>query len=422
MGQLLKMAIQAGSSILGMAWILFPRPALCQDQWEWSLWLANEVTYLHPRSDSIFNPNQSFFPVNTFHNQLLAAGTLSWKYHDRLRLQASAHNRLYAGEQTVDRLNLKEAYAVVSLSGAWDLVAGKRIERWGTGFVFNPSGYIDPPKDPRDPADRLDLRTGRELLELDYTRGSHAVNLVYTARRLYFTSKVLGDQDALALRYNRLWKGLDFSVTAWLPREGPRKTGGNFSFVAGQGCEVHGELSVYRRRDASTLPASMPGPHRLVVQTVFGSSLTLRNGWTLTGEWYHDGEGRSGQENRAFFEAAALDSRLALGAGGQTALPENPALMRLLASAAQMHSRPLNQDVLFVMGSRFWKRSRLGVQVILLQNLGDASSTLIPQVSYQFERHWQTYLRASFYLGKEKSEYGSLPMDGSLNLGLRYSF
>jgi hypothetical protein len=410
------------SSFLGIAVILFSRPAFCQGQWEWNLWIANEATYLHPRSNSLFNPNQSFFPVNPFNNLLIASGTLSWKYQDRLRLQASAHNRLYQGEETLDRLNLKEAYAVVSLSSTWDLVAGKRIERWGTGYVFNPSGYIDPPKDPRDPADRLDLRTGSEVLELDYTRGNHALNLVYTAPRLYFTSKDLGHRDAMALRYNCLWKGLDFSLMTLIPRIGPRKAGGNFSFVGGQGWELHGELSVYRRRDSIAIPVSLPVARGTIVQTVLGSNLTLRNGWTLTGEWFHNGEGLSRQENRSFFDQAAADSRLAIEAGGKTTLPENPALLRLFASAALMYSRPMTRDVLFLMGSHFWKRARLGVQAILLQNLNDASSTVIPQASYQFERHWQAYLRASLYLGKAQSEYGSMPVGASLNLGLRYSF
>ena len=60
----------------------------------------------------------------------------------------------YTGTRT--QLRVKEAYGGLS-AGDFDFMLGRRIVRWGTGYAFSPAGVLDPPRDPTNPTDRLNL-------------------------------------------------------------------------------------------------------------------------------------------------------------------------------------------------------------------------------------------------------------------------
>jgi hypothetical protein len=403
--------------LLLLSAVFFLIPTKTHGEWDWQLWVANEFNASRVREDSPWNPGGDLFSIPGYGNDLVIHGMLSWKLKERLHLQGSFNDRLYYEQKTQHHFYCKEAFAVYSLTSRWDVVAGKKIQRWGTGYVFNPSGFIDPPKDPQDPQDRLDLRSGTELIELDWTRGSHAFNFVYTAPRLYFTRQPIGSRDSLAFRYNRLWKGLDFSFMGIFPSAGPHRWGGNFSYVAGQSLEMHGEVA-WNRRDNFT---NYGGNRQGILKSVLGMNYTFRNGWNVIGEWYHDGEGLSHlAEKTIFAEAEALAWEWKQDGLGPSLL--NPAFLRFLQLQQSYTQMPASQNMLFLMGGHSWLHNRLGVQGILLGNLSDFSRAVIPQASYQFKNHWNVYWRTSFFGGKSRSQYGSLPVQAILSLGLRYSF
>jgi hypothetical protein len=410
-------------------------------EWDWHLWIANEAILSRPRGDSLFNPEGRFFDPPWAANDLFSSGRLSRKVaDDRIRFQLSAGQRLEWGDRVSQRVLLREAYGVFSINDHLDLSVGKKLIRWGTGYAYNPSGFADPPKDASDPGDRLDQTRGVELIQANYVRGPSSVDVVYFAPRLYFTGSPIRSRDRLAVRYNRLWKGLDFSGMALAASGQPARVGGNFSYVLGSSLALHGELALFRSPGVpdvkSTLlqefgihPVSNPeenpfsaGARPLLAQSVLGGAYSWRSGWTVIAEWHHDGEGLSGLENRALYSRLDQDSRQA-GAGWESGDPAALlALGRLLKAAPMLTQVRQRQDTLFLAATRTWGHERFSLQLVTLKQLQDGSSILIPQLGMQLRRHWRLYFRHSSFLGSRRSEYGSLVYSSTSNLGLRYNF
>jgi hypothetical protein len=423
------------------AWLLFAAMALLatslRAETDWSLWVANEASYSRPRADSLFNPGGLLFEPPQASNDLLANGRLSLRVADkRIRLQATAAQRLSHSDQAHARFLLREAFGVFTVSDNLDISVGKKLVRWGTGVGYNPSGFADPPKDASDPTDRLGLNEGAELIQANYVRGDHSIDAVYFAPRLFFTSDPIRSRDRLALRYNRLWRGLDVSIMGLVASGSPNRLGGNFSYVVGSSLELHGELVLFRPRGPQAKdrllgelgipapgddPARPNGTRDLLAQSVLGGSYTLRSGWTLTAEWHHDGAGLGHAENRLLYAQLDADSALARVAL-ETGEPAGfAALERLTKTAQALPPVRQNQDTLFAMGGVIWGHEKYSMQMVALWQLQDRSMALIPNLSAQLHRHWQLYLRPCFFVGRPRSEYGSQLYASVLTVGLRYN-
>ncbi len=415
-------------------------PAQLWAQWDWALSVTNEGSYAHARTDSLFNPDKLLFEPPKGSNYLLGNGRLSLKLGEgRVRLQVAGTESVSQDSGTHSRFLLREAYAVVTVNENWDFSVGKKLVKWGTGVAYNPSGFADPPKDARDPNDRLGLNQGTELLQANYVRGDTSLDVVYFAPRLYFTSRPIRSRDRLAVRYNRLWHGIDTSVMALLASSAPRRLGGNFSYVWGASTELHGELVVMRptvqqekTRFLHDLGVAPPNWHQcsegpggvscgLVAQSVLGGGYTFGSGWTLTGEWHHDGDGFGSKENRAMYDRVEIDSHLAAVALREAEPDAVVALQRLAFAGQQLPGIRQNRDTLFLMASALWGHEKYSLQGIALGGMQDRSLALIPGFTAQLHRNWQLYVRPSFFLGKRKSQYGSQIYDSVFTAGLRYN-
>ncbi len=409
-------------------------------QWDWAVGVTNEGSYAHSRRDSLFNPDKLFFEPQRATNYLLGSGRLSLKLSDgRVRLQVAGTQTLSRDDGTHARFLLREAYAVVTANENWDFSVGKKLVKWGTGVAYNPSGFADPPKDPRDPNDRLGLNQGTELVQANYVRGDSSIDVVYFAPRLYVTSLPIRSRDRLAVRYNRLWQGIDVSVMALAASGAPHRLGGNLSYVWGTSTELHGELVVMRptvpqakMRFLLDLGVAPPNwnqsperlgdvSDRLVAQSVLGGNYTFRSGWTLTGEWHHDGDGLGSSENRLMYDRVEIDSELAAAALPVADPNAVAALQRLAAAGQRLPAIRQNRDTLFVMASAHWGHEKYSLQGIAFGGVQDHSVVLIPGFTAQLHRNWQLYLRPSFFLGKRKSQYGSQIYDSVFTAGLRYN-
>jgi hypothetical protein len=418
----------------------FAGGTLLAESMDWHLWVSHEMSFLRPSGSSLFNPEGRFFDPRITGNDLLVGGRLSEKLSgDRVRVEASGSYRLSREEKVQNRVLLREAYAVLTVNDHWDLSVGKKLVKWGTGYGYNPSGFVDPPKDPRDPADRLELNQGTELVQANYVNGQNTFDLVYFAPRLFFARDPIRSRDRLAMRYNRFWRGVDLSGMVLLASGEADRLGCNFSYVLGSRLELHGELALHRQRpgldrkgqllvdlgpgwlDQAPETAAFDGrPVR--AQSVIGGTYAPKGGWTVIVEWHHDGEGLSSAENHFVYDRLRQQS---LGAveylenGNPSA---GAAIMGLMDVAGRLSGIRANRDTLFLVGSVSWGRERFSLQNVLLGQFQDRSAAWIPQLFVQMGRHWQVYARHCAFLGKPASEFGSSIYTSLSNLGLRYNF
>src|SRR5258708_11952579 len=116
---------------------------------------ANEASPLNPH-----NLAQIPYRTNVADANLFAdAKSNTWKFHVKLRGDAS--------DRAADRVTVGEADVQVGPASWPDITAGRVIEKWGTGYAWNPTAFVSPRKNPSDPNDRRAAYRGIDMLRAD---------------------------------------------------------------------------------------------------------------------------------------------------------------------------------------------------------------------------------------------------------------
>jgi hypothetical protein len=335
-------------------------------------------------------------PVTLFQNQLLFEPSFTFRYLSRWSIASSVVGiaKTYRGLSATDfelppgntaaaaalgaalepysgtrtQLRVKESYAGLS-AGDFDFMVGRRIVRWGVGYAFSPAGVLDPPRDPTNPTDRLNLYEGRDMVKADFVHGPHAFTLAWSSAAL--APAAVNLHDTTAFRYNVLVHGFDTALIAGGDRGGDAFGGFTFTRVLGQAWEVHGEAA-WREHEAVLL----------------GAKYTTHSGVTFIGEFYtppnisyHRDMSISplaGRQNYLFFDA------------GKGRLRERPG----------------------------WKEWDLSAY--LVANLNDKSYIAIFDANRRLGNHFSSYLHLEVPHGSKTSDYGATPYSAATSVGVRF--
>jgi hypothetical protein len=265
-------------------------------------------------------------------------------------------------------LRVKETYAGLS-AGDFDFTLGRRIVRWGAGYAFTATGVLDPPRDPTNPTDRLNLNEGRDMIKADWVYGSHALSLAWSTAALAPAQSNL--RDTTAFRYNVLVHGFDTSLIAGHDRGGDTFGGLTFTRVLGEAWELHGEAA-WREHEAILL----------------GAKYTTTSGITFIGEFF-TAPNIPYYRDVTIFPLVGRQHYIFLRAG-KTRLRELPG----------------------------WKQWDLAASAVA--NLNDRSYTAIFDIERRFGNRFSSYLHIEVPAGKATSEYGATPYSAASSAGVRF--
>jgi len=307
-------------------------------------------------------------PLPTVWNQVLLEPSFALRRHDRFKVFTSLIGVESAYTDNTSQLRVKETYATLS-AGDFDFTAGRKMVRWGTGYAFTAAGVLDPPRNPTDPTDRLNLNEGRDMVKADWVRGSNAISVAWSSAALAPANSEL--HDTTALRYNVLMHGFDTSLIAGHDRGGDSFGGLTFTRVLGQAWELHGE-----------------GMWRAQAAALLGAKYTVRSGVTFIAEFYAPPNTSyyrdfsvsplAGRQHYAFFTA------------GKSRLRELPG----------------------------WKEWDLSSSIVA--NANDRSFAGIVDVNRWFGNHFSAYLHLEIPHGARTSDYGSAPYASASSVGVRF--
>lgn len=301
-------------------------------------------------------------------NQVLVEPSFGFRYQQWVTFSTSliGITRTYADNSS--QLRVKETYAGIS-AGEFDFTAGRKMVRWGTGYAFTAAGVLDPPRNPNDPTDRLNLNEGRDMVKADYVHGPHAFTLAWSTAALAPANVEL--HDTIAFRYNVLVRGFDTALIAGNDRGGDSIGGVTFTRVVGQAWEIHGE-GIWREQAAALL----------------GAKCTLHSGVIFIGEFYTP-------PNIAYYRDASV----------------SPA-------AGRQHYAFFNVGKSRLRELPSWKEWDLSGSVVA--NLDDHSYTGVVDVNRWFGNHFSTYLHLESPHGSKVSDYGSVPYATATSIGVRF--
>ncbi|HEY6139912.1 MAG TPA: hypothetical protein VI670_19310 [Thermoanaerobaculia bacterium] len=266
------------------------------------------------------------------------------------RFKAHVKLRADASDRAADHLQLGEAFVQANLRPWLDVTAGRVIERWGTGYAWNPVAFVSPQKNPTDPSDRRSAYRGVDMLRADaFMRGTNIS--VYALR----------DRTAAARVY-RLVGGTDVSLHVSHDANGTQQ-GLSLARVFGESLELHGEAT---RR------------HLLL-----GGQYTFPKNVNVIAEVYRSGDGLTESQWHAFQDSIA------------------PASLY----DANRHYAPLQmaRNYGFVRAAAPFGKN--DVEIIAITNLRDGSSIARLTLSRKLLPNLSAYVIETEFLGSGEMSY-----------------
>jgi hypothetical protein len=427
----MRLARPAALAILGFAFLRSPAEA---QPLQYRVSMVDEGTYYTLNNGTPFNSGNTVVPQATWENVgsaglYLGAGVISTS----LGFTATANNISVPHYD----FSVRELALDVSLGEALDLVVGKKILKWGTGYAFNPTGVVEPQRSPSDPSDRLNQNNGRNLVSLTAFFGKTSITAVYLNDARYANSSLQWGNNELAARAYTFLGGLDISLVGHY-REGDRlELGANSSYVIGDDLELHGEIlgkrgsyALFHRIITSDNPGQIFDSYpyvplygdsrQIFLKTLVGGQYTLDNGINIALEYYHNAEGLSVQEWKRWMNFVKFQDAVQSGAVPVSPDLIVPSRMNLLWSLLTLSTRGTMRDYLFARGA--YSDDTWGCEVICFMNANDQSFVAIPTLTWKASVSLSLYLRYTAYAGRDGSEFGSLFTTGSTALGLGVQF
>ena len=299
---------------------------------------------------------------------------------------------------------------------------GKRVQRWGKGYSWNPVGFIERPKDPADPQA---ARQGFVMASGEWTKTfSGPISALsvsgFVVPTNYSTNSDFGKDTAVNPAAKLYLLALDTDIDLlWLGKGArPQSFGFDFSRNLSTALEVHGEWARTLDAPQKIINAAgvVSGGIRDFNTYLLGLRYLTQGEVTWVGEYYHNGGGYSADELDDYYQF--LDSALASNAG-----PSLVAKALEMAQSGYGKSNP-GRDYIYLKASA---SEPLGwvygaAQMTAIANLNDGSYQITPEITYTGFSNVELRARVIFLGGQPDSEFTQKASSSRLEVYARFFF
>jgi hypothetical protein len=322
------------------------------------------------------------------------------------------------------KTTLYEGFLSLKPSPSLTVDMGKKTLKWGKGYAWNPSAFVDRPKDPDDPALALE---GFFVASLDYIRSFDGPLKTFS-----FTPAlvpVYGDMNEdfgaaghlnVAARFYFLFLDMDIDFMFLAGGSKSSRYGFDFSRNITTNLEIHGELAwirdfrkVYIDQDGRLFESCGD-----VWSYLLGIRYLTARETTYIFEYYRNGTGLSEEQVRDYFSFIdkGYDAYLSTGDDGllrrasdltQGRYGMNPIKDYLYLRISQ--KEPF--DMLYFTPALTW-----------IFNVDDQSFSLSPEVVHTGITNLELRLKATALIGRHYTEYGEKQNDYRIEVRARYYF
>ena len=371
------------------------------------------------RSKSTLLNRGNVFGLDPTENLLRLTGT-GRKTLGSFSIKASAFVERQTGKTDETKVTIRQAFAEYKTEGGFLLRVGKQKTAWGSGFVWNPTARLEPPKSPANPGTE---QPGIDAVRMDVSPTDWASFTVVAGRAQTGLTDLPGsltrEEDPRwtgALRARLLASDTDVALTyiAGTGREGllGLDLGRTWGALA-----LHAESALYR---GSEIDASRPDASFVRVST---GVLWSPGNSSISIEYFLNGEGM----NRARFNeyTARLDRNLS--AANDPRLPE-PARRVAFAAWSVDAAIPfasnlgLRRHYASVAFTRRDIATDLNANLRAVSGLSDRGVIVTPGLAYAPTGNVQMSLDIVLLFGPETAEYKLAPIKRAFQARLKYSF
>ena len=299
---------------------------------------------------------------------------------------------------------------------------GKRVQRWGKGYAWNPVGFIERPKDPSDPQT---VREGFNMVSMEWTK-----TLNGDLRTLTLTPVVVPTYDELnpdfgpegslnpaAKLYLLAWN-TDIDML-WLGKGAkPQSVGLDFSRNISSELEIHGEWAHQYAVEKNTLESS----GSTVLSTanpdsyLLGARYLTEHEVTWIVEYLHNGRGYSTSELDSYY--AFINS--AVNAGETTAQLQKA--RKLMQSGYNKANSGENYFYLRASVNEPFDWLYTTPALTVISHLDDGSFQITPEISYTGFSNTELRARAILLSREQQTEFGEKLSRQRFEIYVRYFF
>ena len=353
-------------------------------------------------------------------NEHLLRGTLSWRERagPARGVFKGYVERAIGGTDEGTRLRARQAYVRYDFGEGASVRLGKQRIAWGSGFAWNPTNRIEPP---RNPLNTSLEQEGTLAARIDFVPTTWAGVILVAARGRtgpgdlpFETTGATGEVAAVRTRF--LVRQTDLALV-FSGGDGRRTLLGlDVAREVASQVSAHAEAALQRGSDLTEDGAAH-------VLRVAAGALWSPGDTAFALEYFFNGDGLSAQGHAAYL--GRLDEAYALATDPRLSAPDRErALVHYLAEAALPYSGGLGLRRHYLQSS--WTRSRIrgewAVAVRGVLGLSDGGAALTPGLSYSPRDDLTLSLDAVLLLGPERSEYRLAPFRGAVQARMRAAF
>ncbi|MGB9005254.1 MAG: hypothetical protein WCB96_05985 [Candidatus Aminicenantales bacterium] len=342
------------------------------------------------------------------------------------RVDLSAKAAKSPGGRWETDLTFHQLYLQKDFGGRLSLLAGRSIQRWGTGYAFNPTDVIGPAKELNDPDNNEKRAVGNDLLKIEYFGDSFSLALCGLAPPGGWT-KPGSEGWRLAFRAYANIRHVDMSWVALFTSGKSPLWGFNFATTAGDRLEIHGEVGLQRGSYEEYHPASQgeialysadpveqikKADRRIYLQALLGCTYTFPGNVLWVSEIYHRDQGYSRREWGQVIEYLSFLGSLEGSVPEDVLLANRCWCLQVFSPNGALRDYWMNylQVPLF---------KKVSLTATHLWNLSDFGFILIPEAAVAAGDHFTFYLRSYIFHGRTTSEFGSFYQSSAFEAGLR---
>ena len=334
-------------------------------------------------------------------------------------------NLTYSYQGWSDSLDLYEGTLSLKPSDSLAIDLGKKVQKWGKGYAWNPVAFVDRLKDPEEP----DLaREGFWMASADYIKSFDG-----PLKTLSMTPVILpvyehiNDDFGKINELNvagRLYLLLyDTDIDLMFLTGGSRtpRFGFDFSRNIITNLEIHGEFAYINNFKQKTIDeqGKVSESKFDAKSYLLGVRYLAETDTTFILEYYHNGTGYTQDEIETFFSFVNNSYETYLSSQNRTSFTK----AQNLAQGNYSKVNPM-RDYLYL---RVTQKDPFNILYFTpaltgIMSLNDGSFSLSPELTYAGITNLELRLKATANVGQNKSEYGEKPSDFRLELRARYYF
>ena len=328
-------------------------------------------------------------------------------------------------DEDKDEHSIYEGYLSLQPDPAFSLDIGKKVNRWGKGYAWNPVGFVERKKDPNDP--ELS-REGYVIQSFDFIHSMEG-----DLKTIAFTPIVLPnhgdtnddfgspDHTNVAAKLYLLYRDTDIDFMVLNNGSKTARYGIDFAKNIIPQFEVHGEFAYITDAMRSPLTSACTADAKVIDDVssyLLGMRYRTEDDVNYIVEYYNNGEGYTEKELRQYYSCVhqawasgdlnLLDSLKAGGSLNTGAFTTQNPMQRYLTFKSWWIEP---NDILYLVP---------GIQ--LFYNMDDGSYSVAPEISYTGIDNLQLRVRFQFFSGDALTEFGEKLSENKLEMRLRYYF